>query len=228
MNETLVHRGPTAAAVFLDTITARGAAARDHRPRGRRPADRERGRTIHVVQNGEIYNYRELRKELERKGTVHHTPRHRGPCTSTRSAARTLPRRCAGCSRSRSGDGPKRSLARTRPLRDQPLYYRATGEVRSPRAQGLLRQPGVSREIDPDGLEAYLAFSCILAPYRSSARSASFRPATCSSGERTTARPGSSASRSRGRRAPRTSAQRARRSWPRSCASGSSDWSART
>src|SRR5213592_2572592 len=69
MNETLVHRGPDSGGVFLDTIT--GLAARRlaiiDLEGGDQPIANEDG-TIHVVQNGEIYNYRELRKELESRG----------------------------------------------------------------------------------------------------------------------------------------------------------------
>ena len=69
MNETLVHRGPDSGGVFLDTIT--GLAARRlaiiDLEGGDQPIANEDS-TIHVVQNGELYNYRELRAELERAG----------------------------------------------------------------------------------------------------------------------------------------------------------------
>ena len=58
-----------------------------------------------ITFNGEIYNYRALRRELEAEGrTLPHAIRHRGPAASLRGEGRgdgaTI---CAACSRSRSG-----------------------------------------------------------------------------------------------------------------------------
>jgi asparagine synthase (glutamine-hydrolysing) len=169
MNETLVHRGPDSGGVFLDTIT--GLAARRlaiiDLEGGDQPIANEDG-TIHVVQNGEIYNYRELRKELEGRGhkfTTHsdtevlvHMYEDRGP-----HFAEAL----RGMFAIAIWDSRKRSLVLARDRYGiKPLYYRATDDSLSfaSELKAVLRQPGVSREIDPDGLEAYLAFSCIPAP----------------------------------------------------------------
>src|ERR671931_81304 len=69
MSATLVHRGPDSDGVFLDGGV--GLAARrlsiidlEH---GDQPIANEDG-TVHVVQNGEIYNHEELRRELEAAG----------------------------------------------------------------------------------------------------------------------------------------------------------------
>src|SRR6476659_2265563 len=69
MSETLVHRGPDADGVFVDGpvgLAARRLAIIDL-DTGDQPLANEDG-TIHVVQNGEIYNYAELRDALEREG----------------------------------------------------------------------------------------------------------------------------------------------------------------
>jgi asparagine synthase (glutamine-hydrolysing) len=69
MNATLVHRGPDSDGMFVDGrvgIAARRLAIIDLET-GDQPIANEDG-TLHVVQNGEIYNYRELRAELERAG----------------------------------------------------------------------------------------------------------------------------------------------------------------
>jgi asparagine synthase (glutamine-hydrolysing) len=169
MNETLVHRGPDSGGVFLDTIT--GLAARRlaiiDLEGGDQPIANEDG-TIHVVQNGEIYNYRELRKELEDRGhrfSTHsdtevlvHLYEDRGP-----HFAEAL----RGMFAVAIWDARKRSLVLARDRYGiKPLYYRSTnGSLTfASELKAILRQPGVSREIDPDGLEAYLAFSCIPAP----------------------------------------------------------------
>src|SRR6266545_4830232 len=66
MNQTLFHRGPDSGGAFVDGqvgIAARRLAIIDLAG-GDQPIANE-DRSIHVVQNGEIYNYRELRREIE-------------------------------------------------------------------------------------------------------------------------------------------------------------------
>src|ERR687887_313812 len=69
MSATLVHRGPDSSGEFGDhtvALAARRLSIIDLET-GDQPIANEDG-TVHVVQNGEIYNYRELRRELERAG----------------------------------------------------------------------------------------------------------------------------------------------------------------
>jgi len=67
MNATLVHRGPDSAGIFVDDLAALGARrlAIIDLETGDQPLANE-DESVHVVQNGEIYNYRELRGDLER------------------------------------------------------------------------------------------------------------------------------------------------------------------
>src|ERR671936_342591 len=69
MSATLVHRGPDSAGELLDGSV--GLAARRlsiiDLTGGDQPIAKEDG-SVHVVQNGEIYNHAELRRELERHG----------------------------------------------------------------------------------------------------------------------------------------------------------------
>src|SRR6266702_4738218 len=69
MRESLFHRGPDSSGEFFDGSVALGVRrlAIIDLVGGDQPIANEDG-TIHVVQNGEIYNYRELRHELERAG----------------------------------------------------------------------------------------------------------------------------------------------------------------
>jgi len=69
MNETLLHRGPDDEGYYFD-----GPVGLGHRrlsiidlQRGRQPLSNEDG-TLWIVFNGEIYNFPELRQELEAKG----------------------------------------------------------------------------------------------------------------------------------------------------------------
>src|SRR5881275_2286270 len=74
MSATLVHRGPDAAGAITDGpvgLAARRLSIIDLET-GDQPIANEDG-SIHVVQNGEIYNYRELRRDLERAGHTFRT-----------------------------------------------------------------------------------------------------------------------------------------------------------
>src|SRR5437868_9363484 len=69
MSATLVHRGPDSDGSFTDGdvgLAARRLSIIDLET-GDQPISIEAG-TVTVVQNGEIYNYEELRRELERAG----------------------------------------------------------------------------------------------------------------------------------------------------------------
>lgn len=74
MNDTMTHRGPDDAGIWQETSTLRtvGLAQRrlsilDLSELGHQPMF-SRDKRIVVVYNGEIYNYQQLRKELEREG----------------------------------------------------------------------------------------------------------------------------------------------------------------
>src|SRR5512132_2448699 len=69
MSATLVHRGPDSSGEFSDegvALAARRLSIIDLET-GDQPIANENG-TVHVVQNGEIYNHEELRVELEGAG----------------------------------------------------------------------------------------------------------------------------------------------------------------
>src|SRR5215470_11153031 len=69
MSATLVHRGPDSDGMHVDGhvgLAARRLSIIDLEG-GTQPIANEDGSVV-VVQNGEIYNYRELRRDLEREG----------------------------------------------------------------------------------------------------------------------------------------------------------------
>lgn len=69
MNSRLTHRGPDSDGVFVEggvALAMRRLSIIDLE-HGDQPIANEDG-SVTVVQNGEIYNYRELRGELERRG----------------------------------------------------------------------------------------------------------------------------------------------------------------
>jgi asparagine synthase (glutamine-hydrolysing) len=169
MNETLVHRGPDSGGAHVDFVA--GLAARRlaiiDLAGGDQPIANEDG-TVWVVQNGEIYNYRELRAELERDGhrfstrsdteVLVHLYEARGPRFV--EALRGMFAIAVWDSRIR-----RLVLARDR-FGIKPLYYRVAGGILSfaSELKALLRQPGFSREVDLDALEAFLDFSTVPAP----------------------------------------------------------------
>ena len=72
MRDTLTHRGPDDAGVWMDQNRRAGFGHRrlsivDLSPAGRQPMSNEDG-SIWITFNGEIYNHRELRGPLEAKG----------------------------------------------------------------------------------------------------------------------------------------------------------------
>jgi len=69
MTERMVHRGPDGEGALLRADIALGMRrlAIIDLAGGDQPQSNEDG-TVHVVQNGEIYNYRELRRELLGRG----------------------------------------------------------------------------------------------------------------------------------------------------------------
>jgi asparagine synthase (glutamine-hydrolysing) len=169
MSETMVHRGPDSDGVLVEGpvgLAVRRLSIIDLEG-GDQPIGNE-DRSIHVVQNGEIYNYRELRAELERRG-------HR---FSSRSDTEVLvhlyeergPRfvdELRGMFAVAVWDSRRRRLVLARDrFGIKPLYYRIAGATLSfaSELKALFAQPGFQRQIDFDALEAYLAFNSIPAP----------------------------------------------------------------
>jgi asparagine synthase (glutamine-hydrolysing) len=164
MSTTLVHRGPDSAGEFSDgtaALAARRLSIIDLET-GDQPIANEDG-TLHVVQNGEIYNYRELRRELERAG---HRFRTHGDTEVLlhlyEQHGDGFAERLRGMFAVAIWDAPRRRLVLARDrFGIKPLYYRdAAGELAF--ASELRALP--RGEIDLDAVEAFLAFNSIPAP----------------------------------------------------------------
>jgi asparagine synthase (glutamine-hydrolysing) len=169
MNATLVHRGPDSDGVVIDgagALAARRLAIIDLET-GDQPIANE-DRTIHVVQNGEIYNYPELRRELADAG---HRFRTHGDTEVLvhlyEEYGLRFAERLRGMFAIAIWDRPRRRLVLARDrFGIKPLYYNISGGtiVFASELKALLRRPEFSRELDLDALEAYLAFSFVPAP----------------------------------------------------------------
>jgi asparagine synthase (glutamine-hydrolysing) len=169
MNAALVHRGPDDEGTLLDGpvgLAARRLSIIDVAG-GHQPIANEDG-TVHVVQNGEIYNYRELRDDLAARGhrfathcdteVLVHLYEERGP---------RFVEALRGMFAVAVWDAARRRLLLARDRYGiKPLYWRAGGGTLAfaSELKALLRDPGFSREVDLDALEAFLAFNSIPAP----------------------------------------------------------------
>ncbi|HXQ88332.1 MAG TPA: asparagine synthase (glutamine-hydrolyzing) [Solirubrobacterales bacterium] len=169
MSGRLVHRGPDDDGLFHEGPVALAARRLsiidlDH---GHQPIANEDGSCV-VVQNGEIYNYRELKRELEGSGhrfatdcdtevLVHLYEEH----------GEEFLERLRGMFAIALWDKRRRRLllARDR-FGIKPLYYREDGGglAFASELKAMLELPGFSREIDPKAVSAYLAFNSIPAP----------------------------------------------------------------
>jgi asparagine synthase (glutamine-hydrolysing) len=165
MNAKLAHRGPDSEGTFLDGgvgIAARRLSIIDL-DTGDQPLANEDG-SVRVAQNGEIYNYRELRDELATKGhrfashgdteVIAHLYEEYGLDFATR---------LRGMFAVAIWDARKQQLVLARDrFGIKPLYYREEdSELRF--ASELRALP--RGEVDPEALEAYLAFNFVPAPY---------------------------------------------------------------
>src|SRR6266511_3810946 len=164
MSASLVHRGPDSFGEFSDgsaALAARRLSIIDLET-GDQPIANEDG-TLHVIQNGEIYNYRELRRELELAG--HHF-RTQGDTEVLlhlyEEHGDRFAERLRGMFAIAIWDARRRRLVLARDrFGIKPLYYRAA-ENEVAFASELRALP--RGEIDLDALEAFLAFNSIPAP----------------------------------------------------------------
>jgi len=165
MSRTLVHRGPDSDGAHVDGpvgLAARRLSIIDLET-GDQPIANEDG-TAWIVQNGEIYNYRELRAELERSG---HRFRTHGDTEVIlhlyEQDGDRFAERLRGMFAVAIWDGKRRRLVLARDRYGiKPLSYRhAGGELAF--ASELRALP--RGEIDLDALECFLAFNSIPAPF---------------------------------------------------------------
>ncbi len=164
MSAKLVHRGPDSDGTFAGgqaALAARRLAIIDLET-GDQPIANEDG-TVHVVQNGELYNYRELREELERDG--HRFRTHGDTEVLVHLYERdglAFARRLRGMFAVALWDAARRRLVLARDRYGiKPLYYRSDGDGLEFASELRALPRG---EIDLDALEAFLAFNSIPAP----------------------------------------------------------------
>jgi len=169
MSRRLHHRGPDSDGTFERgpvALAARRLSIIDLE-HGEQPIANEDGSVV-VVQNGEIYNYRELKRELERAGhrfatdcdtevLVHAYEEH----------GDSFLERLRGMFAIALWDDRRRRLLLGRDrFGIKPLYYAAEdgGLIFASELKAMLEHPGFSRQTDPRAIAAFLAFNSIPAP----------------------------------------------------------------
>ena len=169
MTDRLRHRGPDGEGFHVDggfALGIRRLSIVDLRT-GAQPVANETG-TVWAALNGEIYNHRELRAQLEACG---HRFRTRGDTEVLVHAweqwGEQSVQRLDGMFAYAVWDCERKRLflARDR-MGEKPLYYAATPSalVFGSELRALLEHPAVPAELSLDGLAAYLAFEYVPDP----------------------------------------------------------------
>ena len=167
MREALIHRGPDSGGELIDPpvgLAARRLSIIDLEG-GDQPIANE-DQTVHVVQNGEIYNYRELRDRLRRRGhafrtesdteVLVHLYEEQGP---------RFVEALRGMFAVAIWDAGRRRLVLARDrFGIKPLYISQEGGRLAFASELKALVPRMSREVDLDAVQAYLAFNSIPAP----------------------------------------------------------------
>ena len=159
----LTHRGPDDEGFWLDAEIGLGMRRLSiiDLAGGRQPMGNEEG-DLHVVFNGEIYNHRDLRRELEAQG---HRFRTRSDTEALLHGYETwgqqVVERLRGMFAFALWDAPRKTLllARDR-LGKKPLYYwyHQGRFLFASEIKALLQHPAVSRGLDWEALHHFLAF----------------------------------------------------------------------
>ncbi len=169
MTETLRHRGPD----DVGTYNIGGCALGMRRlsiidlNTGAQPITNEDGKIV-VVCNGEIYNYKQLREDLEKLGhrfdtnsdveVLVHLYEEKGP---------QLCKELDGMFAFALWDSrEKRLLVGRDPLGIKPLYICVHSDqiIVASEIKAILKHPVVSRDVDPNALADYLTFNYIHSP----------------------------------------------------------------
>jgi asparagine synthase (glutamine-hydrolysing) len=174
MSDTLEHRGPDDEGIWIDAEAGIGLGVRrlavlDLSPHGHQPMISTDARYV-LVYNGEIYNFRELRAELQGRGH-----RFRGGSDTEVVLASVLEWGVDGALRRANGmfafglwDRTRRTLhlARDR-LGEKPLYYgwSARTFLFASELKALLAHPDFDGEIDREALTLFFRYKHVPWPW---------------------------------------------------------------
>lgn len=177
MNAAQIHRGPDEeGSALLEAgfrvigLGHRRLAIIDPTPAGHQPMVDEK-RENWISYNGEIYNFRELRRELERIGEAFQTGTDTEVILKAYGAWGTESfARLRGIFAFAIWDGRRQVLLLCRdPLGVKPLYFYRTGDslIFASEVRAILSTGLVPRMLDKRGLISYLAYGALQEPYTS-------------------------------------------------------------
>lgn len=169
MNDTMTHRGPDGAGLFVD-----GSIGLGHRRlaiidlcTGEQPMTTDDG-ALQVVFNGEIYNFLQLKEELQ--GYGHRFRTHSDTevlLHGYRQWGLDFVTHLRGMFAVALWDVAERKLVLVRDrLGKKPLYYFRDQNrlVFGSELKALLADPSVPRDMDPEALDAYCSFGYVPSP----------------------------------------------------------------
>jgi asparagine synthase (glutamine-hydrolysing) len=169
MGNVIQHRGPDDSGHYVDGpvgIGMRRLSIIDVQG-GHQPISNEDG-TIWLVLNGEIYNYRSLRAELERKGHSFRTESDTEVIVHLYEECGTeFFQRLRGMFGVALWDSTKQRLVLGRDrIGEKPLYVRREGKrlLFASELKSILQVEGVPRELNHEALRKYLAHGYVPAP----------------------------------------------------------------
>lgn len=169
---SLTHRGPDDTGLFWDEEAGVGLGHRrlsilDLSESGRQPMVMDDGR-IHIVYNGEIYNFRELRSDLEKKGHRFSTNTDTEVILKAYSqwGIECLPRMVGMFALCIWDQGKQRFLLARDRLGIKPLYYYfgEKGFLFGSELKGLMALEGFPRDVDMESIPLFLHYQYIPAP----------------------------------------------------------------
>ena len=171
MCRTIIHRGPDDEGIHIEAGVGLGTRRLSiiDLDGGHQPLANE-DRTLWAAHNGEVYNFPELREELEARG---HTFRTR---TDTEAVLHAYEEwgdgfvdRLRGMFVTAIWDRPRRRLVIIRDrLGIKPLYYTLLADgtlVFGSELKAIIVHPGVRRELDPRALDLFLTLEYVPAPW---------------------------------------------------------------
>ncbi len=181
ITKTIIHRGPDQQGTFEDSIVSLGAVRLKiiDLGSGDQPITSEDGQTT-IVFNGEVYNFGELRQELESLGH-----RFRTHCDTEvvleafRAWGIESFKRLRGMFAFAIWHQPTRELFLVRDrLGIKPLYFYEHAEdlYFASELKAIFEHPEIPRALDPDGLTYFLSLNYVPQPYTLAAGINKVRP----------------------------------------------------